>query len=169
MYNSSMELRLYSFVNFYLSSIQQGIQTGHCAVDLVRKYANAVHAMDVKPCDMVAEWADKHKTFIILNGGDFDGIMAASKVVEESGYPFAFFHESAGALAGVRTCVSVVLPENLFNARIAPDTNPFGTTYAAEYYVWYDEKKSPGSREIYVPGFRGYDILKFMKGCGLAR
>ena len=32
------ELRLYSFCNFYMSSIQQGIQTGHMSDNMSVKY-----------------------------------------------------------------------------------------------------------------------------------
>src|SRR5271167_740197 len=101
-----MELRLYSFVNFYLSSIQQGIQTGHAAVDLVRKYADRNrYNSDITPenVEMVANWADNHKTFIVLNGGDLKSMCTLLVTLEKCGFPFVDFHESSDALGGIMT------------------------------------------------------------------
>lgn len=46
----------------YMASIQQGIQTGHMAVDLVRKYCKGKISLEY---DLASEWADNHKTFIV--------------------------------------------------------------------------------------------------------
>ena len=66
------ELRFYCFVNFYLSSMQQGIQTGHAAVDIVRKYTcgelKFFNEVTPRKTSLVTKWADDHKTFITLNG-----------------------------------------------------------------------------------------------------
>src|SRR5271157_3990277 len=112
-----MELRLYSFVNFYLSSIQQGIQTGHAAVDLVRRYRHVLgKSGQPELCSMVEEWADKHKTFIILNGGDNDAVREARSIVFASGFPCISFSEPG--LRSLETCVVTILPESIFNTTI---------------------------------------------------
>ena len=36
--DTKTELRCYTFTDFMLSSIQQGIQSGHAAMELVNKY-----------------------------------------------------------------------------------------------------------------------------------
>ena len=110
-----MELRLYSFVNFYLSDIQKGIQTGHMAVDLVREYGDQEYGLTALR-DMVADWADNHKTFIVLNGGNNLMLDNAATICSRSGLPWTTFYEDEESLGGLRTSVGVVVPENYFNA-----------------------------------------------------
>lgn len=110
-----MELRLYSFVNFYLSARQGGIQTGHASVRLLRKYAKLGEAWSYK-LDMVNDWADNHETYIVLNGGPMTGVKGALDIIEKCEYPFSPFYESGEALGGILTCVAVVLPETVYNA-----------------------------------------------------
>lgn len=55
-----LEKRMYFFVPYNLSPIQQGIQAGHSAVEYAREYRNDEEFID---------FADNHKTWIILNGG----------------------------------------------------------------------------------------------------
>jgi hypothetical protein len=110
-----MELRLYSFVNFYLSDIQKGIQTGHMAVDLVREYGDEDICLQSQSV-MVADWADNWKTFIVLNGGNNAMLDNAATICAFSGLPWTTFYEDEESLGGLRTCVGVVVPENYFNA-----------------------------------------------------
>lgn len=119
------ELRLYSFVNHYLASggPHAGIQTGHAAVDLTRKYTNAFADVSPNDVEMIVEWADNHKTFIVLNGGMHVEMLRVKKLVEESGFPFSVFHESEEALNGIMTTVAVVLPEQIFNMQRGQDLN----------------------------------------------
>lgn len=153
-----MELRLYSFVNFYLSSIQQGIQTGHAAVDLIRHYANPANPHAA----MVADWADNHKTFIVLNGGDYDGVREAHAICAASGYPSYYFKESEGALGGLMTCAAVVLPETIFNAYKDPDAGRFAT---APYYFW---DGLDGKSITYDLSHSAYQLIALLKGSRLA-
>lgn len=117
----SQELRLYSFVTFYLAKgIHAGIQTGHAAVDLVQKY----RCYAGEPSDqtkMVDEWADYHKTFIVLNGGMHVEMQKVLELTKASGYPFEVFHESKEALDGIMTAIVVVLPEDVFGLRREED------------------------------------------------
>lgn len=55
-----MEKRMYFFVPYNISEIQKGIQAGHAAVEYARKFGNDLNFQD---------FADNHKTWIILNGG----------------------------------------------------------------------------------------------------
>lgn len=110
-------LRLYSFVTFYLAKgIHAGIQTGHAAVDLTRKYMPNKGESE-EHVAMVAQWADIDKTFIVLNGGMHFEMQNVLDLVRDSGYPFAVFHESVEALAGIMTSVVVVLPEEIYDLR----------------------------------------------------
>jgi hypothetical protein len=149
-----MELRLYCFVDWMLSSIQQGIQTGHAAVDLVRKYPRNA---------MVSDWADNHKTFIILNGGDYEGVREALRITSETKFPFVPFYESKRANGGRITCVAVVLPETVFNAA------PFiDTSYTPSKLFRHVDEKT-GDEIVYASDHKLYEFLTLLKGCALAR
>lgn len=156
-----MELRLYSFCSFYLSSIQQGIQTGHAAVDLVREYNKYG---DESYTAMVNDWADNHKTFIILNGGDHTGICAARNIVEASTYPHRYFYESFGALNGLLTCAVVVIPEHVFNARFSKEAS---AASGVDTYVYTPEDNFVPTI-VYTPEHKCYDLIKLIRGSRLA-
>ena len=51
---------MYGFVPYNISEIQKGIQFGHGVVEYAQKYFKD---------NNYQEWANNHKTFIILNGG----------------------------------------------------------------------------------------------------
>lgn len=120
-----MEYRLYSFVNYYLSSIQQGIQTGHAAIELVRKYTTNNH--ENQDARIVSEWADKHKTFVVLNGGNCERLLEIIKLVDDSNLQWAYFREDEVSLGGLITAVAVIVPENIFNVKSGIDL--FGQPY----------------------------------------
>ena len=69
---NSLELRMYFFVPYNISPIQQGIQAGHAALRYARQYSAKYPE--------VWDFVDNHETWIILNGGttddqrDFNGI-----------------------------------------------------------------------------------------------
>jgi hypothetical protein len=117
-----MELRLYSFTNYYLSDMQKGIQTGHMAVDLVREYSfvNGMPPVSeaVKQSAMVADWADNWKTFIVLNGGNNASLKETVDLIKDVDLPWTLFCEDDQSLGGIMTCVGVVVPEAYFNAKI---------------------------------------------------
>lgn len=155
-----MELRLYTFVNYYLSSMQQGIQTGHLAVDLVRKYAKLEGQTTPAKVEMVKEWADNHKTFIVLNGGNADGIKSAAITAGESGYPYAAFHEDFRSLDGMMTCAGVVVPDHIFNARVMSERGE-----PVVYGVQYDGPLASPAAVIAGPD---YNLITLLKSCRLA-
>lgn len=121
----SLELRMYGLVPYNISPIQQGIQFGHAVVEYgqkMKKNGN-VHQYD--------EWADKWKTFIILNGGTTN-----HRFDIESGLPFgtlnnhvltlldnqvefATFNEPD--LGDQLTSVVFIVDERVFNKRKYPD------------------------------------------------
>jgi len=57
---NGLEKRMYFFVPYNISPIQQAIQAGHAALEYARKYPNDPDFID---------FADNWKTWIILNGG----------------------------------------------------------------------------------------------------
>jgi len=164
------ELRLYAFVNFYLSSIQQGIQTGHASVDLVRKYrADADTAEEVGNYDknvrMVEDWADNYKTYITLNGGNHAGIKKALELAEKSGFPFVAFHEDEASLGGLMTAVAVVLPDYIFNLRKVKYDADSGGDFAR--YEW--KEPITGAKYVISKCDELFEFVDFLKSKDLAK
>ena len=67
------KLVMFSFQNQYLQGIQAGIQSGHCWLEMSCQYR---HEPSVASCEylnkyeMFWEWAEKHNTVSVKNGGD---------------------------------------------------------------------------------------------------
>lgn len=161
-----MELRFYCFVNYYLSSIQQGIQTGHCAVDVVRKYARAGRPSDIHPSSesMVNNWADNHKTFITLNGGNHQSLQNALEVIQMSGLPYATFNEDYQSLGGIMTCVGVVVPASIFTAKALPSSLEAPQVFEASWVA--DDGQIETA--LYDEASPQYNFIKLLKSSRLA-
>lgn len=156
------ELRFYCFINFYLSSIQQGIQTGHASVDLTTKLLEN-EAYTHAQAKLVREWAVDHKTYISLNGGNHRGILDATDLLARNGHwPFKPFFESEDALGGLQTCVGVVLPDYVFNAQYDRELS---RKMDLDIYTFIDER---GVTFTYPVGHRDYELIKLLKSCRLA-
>ncbi len=113
-------MRLYTFGNFYFSSIQQSIQGTHSTVELFNKYIpHPYNDNEVDDCDqinMLWDWSNNHKTMICLNGGmnsDLCGIKDYLSDISNP-YPWASFRESEEAMGGIMSNVCIVLPERIY-------------------------------------------------------
>lgn len=108
-------MRFYGFGNYYLSSLQQGLQAGHAAVDLYVKY----HLMQEQDSRQVlyADWAANHKTMVLLNGGNSADLQDLFDFLncEENPYPFVKFHEDEVSLNGALTYVGMILPPKIYD------------------------------------------------------
>jgi len=110
-------MRAYFFGNMYLSSIQQGIQAAHATHEMF--IHNRLGPDDsALPCrgDLLWDWAENHKTMILLNGGYAATIQ---ELVDFFGkgqnpYPFAPFYEEEASLNGALTTVGIILPEKIY-------------------------------------------------------
>lgn len=160
-----MELRLYSFVNFYLSPMQKGIQTGHAAVDLMLKYSLGKLSTSQefsRQQKMVYDWAKDHKTFIVLEGGNSKSLLQTTQIITESGFPYDTFSEDRDSLNGLHTCTVVVLPDYIFAAKLDPIGN----------FYYFDspfmETDSPFMESKIRPGDQNYDIIKLVTSSRLA-
>lgn len=120
------ELRAYFFQNMYLQGIHAGIQSQHTTGEMFVKY-NPNH-LDIEtdcvgncpklgPTEMLYEWANEHKTTIVLNGGYAENLYRLVGVLADinNPYPWAYFKESKEALGGVLTNVGIILPQKIFN------------------------------------------------------
>lgn len=106
------EYRLYTFGNFYMSSIQQGIQALHSTTELFLKYSPLD---DIQGADLY-EWADSHKTVICLNGG-MDVNLQETKMLfaqPENPYAWSYFNEAQDAMGGMLTNLAIVLPNTIY-------------------------------------------------------
>lgn len=59
-----LDLRMYFFVPYNISEIQKGIQAGHAALEYARGFGQT---------QLFKDFAEHHKTWIILNGGTTNG------------------------------------------------------------------------------------------------
>lgn len=110
-------MRAYFIGNMYLSSIQNGIQAGHCISELFVKYQNSTPTASKDLLD----WATNHKTMILLNGGYNSVVTEFSDflIAADNPYPWAPFFESEDAMGGMQTVVGIVLPQKIYETAAA--------------------------------------------------
>ena len=124
-------MRAYFFGNMYLSQIQQGIQAAHVLAEMWVKWGDPVFTQytDLK------EWAENHKTMILLNAGYSSEIESLVEYFNrQNPYPWASFNEDPRALGlgyddigqkGALTCAGIILPERIYEtARIIRSWRP---------------------------------------------
>lgn len=150
-------MRLYTFINYYLSSIQQGIQTAH----IVGELFNQVHQLTTPyKAKMICDWSMKHKTILTCNGGnsasirDLESLFASN----QNPYPYARFNEDEDSLDGALTGVGIVLPEEIYGAVYDKD-------YDAYIYFNWDGIQV----KVYNSDTFEYNLIKTIKSAPLAR
>jgi hypothetical protein len=109
-----MEYRFYGFGNYYLSSLQQGLQSAHCIADMFVKYKKKKAQKEI-----VYDWAENHKTMVLLNGGNSLMLAQTHQFFEElknegMDLPFQLFHEDEQSLNGALTYVGIVVPSEIY-------------------------------------------------------
>ena len=123
----SEQLKAYFFNNQYLQGIHAGIQAQHCTAEMFAKYEKD-NFKDIKQRELLHEWADSHKTTIILNGGYARNIQRLVNLFyndTSNPYPFSYFCESEEALEGCITSVGIILPKRVFEgARYMSTSSP---------------------------------------------
>jgi len=119
-----LELRMYFFVPYNISPIQQGIQAGHSLGRYALKYGR------YNPVHVVWDFLEKWETFIILNGGttnsnrDFTMISAGSlnqiaDELVENEIEMAYMIEPD--LNDALSAVSIICDERVFNKKDYPE------------------------------------------------
>jgi hypothetical protein len=120
MENKELEYRMYFFVPYNISPIQQAIQAGHCVEEYSDRFFHTALYKGYR----------EHKTWIILNGGttnkrrDLDGISLGTlnqigDSLLENGIPFAYFEEPD--LNDALTAVCFIADEGVWNYEDYPD------------------------------------------------
>lgn len=109
-------MRAYYWGNMYLSSIQQGIQSLHCTCEMFIKYPNELAHEDMRKYDDLMEWANDHKTVIVLNAGEMVALMKVRSLMDNEANPYAWawWAESGDSLNGALTSVGIILPERVY-------------------------------------------------------
>lgn len=158
---SNSKLRLYSFCNFYMNSISQGIQTAH----VVGRMAKFYRQRDSDEAKLFWQWLEEgqdNETIIICNGGMGADISEAyykyADILSKSGIPSQIFYEEVRAFGTKEpspTCWACVLPAEVYSARSLLDT--LGNQRFSDGNVRYDYNHPL------------FDFLSYKNKCGLAQ
>jgi hypothetical protein len=109
-------MRFYAFCNYYLSSLQQGLQAAHVLTEMSMK----ARLKGGQYWQQYDNWASDHKTIILLNGGnDKDLRELLTFFNTPNPYLYASFCEDQQSLNGAMTCVGIILPENIYESSAA--------------------------------------------------
>ena len=170
------ELRFYTFVNFYLSSIQQGVQSFHVLHEMMLKYPydEDVASGELPEAKRFYDWAKNHKTVILLNGGAHDDIRDIELFFKEHAgelsfpAPFAAFYEDDKSLNGMMTAVAIVLPKEIYDAVDYRKVNLPGGPGEIDKLRFFFVNED-GSFVIYEPETIEHELIKLLKSCSLAR
>ena len=174
----SEELRCYTFTDFMLREIQQGIQAGHASMELVNKYL-IEEGWQNGYAETVADWVQNHKTIVCLNGGMYGDVCdwRAFFEMHENPYPFADFEEESHQ-GGNLTSVAVILPARIFNGaaalRRAKYDDKVHVTWdqlMCELRVgWVTDDGTPlGEQHMETYNEWERDLMNKLNGCQLAR
>ena len=112
-------MRLYTFVNYYLSSLQQGLQTAHVVSELFVHYPNDA---------LLNDWAQNHKTIVILNGGNSQSIWEICMRLATHNLPRGIFEEDAQSLNCAVTACGVIVPAHIYEfsaIRVFDESNQY--------------------------------------------
>jgi hypothetical protein len=128
----------------YLSSLQNGLQSAHVVGEMITKYLN--HGLSDHQCDqhnMLLDWAENHKTMILLNAGYGANIHNLAEMFSSNHntFPWAKFHEEQAALDGAITSIGIVLPEFVYRtaSAIQNDHTRLGTIIHQNFIDWTDD------------------------------
>ena len=155
---------MYGLVPYNLSPIQQGIQFGHAVVEYNLRWGGTTPYKN---------WAEKDKTFIILNGGTtngrrFDGnyvgtLNQHAQTLSEKNIWYASFHEPD--LGDQLTAIVFLVDDRVFDRVTWPDySGTFyvdGTPESSEFWDWkmkFDEDEKVADNIVWLrewlPKFR---------------
>lgn len=161
-------MRFYAFTNFYLSPLQKGIQAQHCTAELFTHYNHESAGGRI-----LYEWANNHKTTIVLNGGncaDLNEIFLQLRALcAEPGYPYQSFSEDAASLNGAITCVGVIVPPIVYDsASLIREGTPVASLSGGAHYTFDNPITRIGEREKTLLTYSQYHLALLISQCGLA-
>ena len=120
-------MRAYFFANSWLSGIQKSLQAAHVVAEMATM---ATLNPTIKPegtenkaVSAFWEWANSHKTILILDGGASQDLISIKEMFAAGercwsqpphGNLWAHFCEDEESLNGAMTCVGIILPERIY-------------------------------------------------------
>lgn len=170
------ELRFYGFGNYYLSSLQQGLQAGHTIVELFNKYnakdieygaqfeqPSSALAIRANKWKMLDSWAKDHKTMVLLNGGNSANLQELFEFLSNDSnpnpYPFAKFNEDEVSLNGALTYVGAILPARIFDtAAKMRDRNLSYTYHQTDGVLRIFDNTCPSDSQTQIKGFTSFEF-----------
>jgi hypothetical protein len=152
-----LELRMYFFVPYNISSIQKAIQAGHAALEYACKYGHTA---------LFKDFAHNWKTWVILNGGTTNDEKDENDIhigtlnqigaqLFDNNIDFSGFREPD--LNNALTALCFIVDERVFNEEDYPDINDYISTQAEDiefseiYNEWIEligGKKNEFLREL---------------------
>jgi hypothetical protein len=156
---NEVEYRMYGFVPYNLSPIQQGIQFGHAVVEFGQYVKGLSHEEKI-----YNTWANYNKTFIILNGGTTNNnperLGLLNKYREEflaNEILFADFYEPD--LGDQLTAFVYLVDDRVWNKEKYPD-------YVPVDYLW--EKNTEPSFDDFMrwQAYNNLERSKWVKSIG---
>lgn len=113
-------MRAYFFRLMYLTGIHSGIQSGHAAEEMWSYYveghfAGTLTHKEKIEFSLLRIFAKEHKTWIILNGGEYDDLVNLLEFFDlpENPYPHSVFYEPG--MGGTLTAIRIIVPEGLYD------------------------------------------------------
>ena len=110
-------MRFYGFGNYYLSSLQQGLQAAHVISDMAMKCAYECPD-EMSGWNQFSDWAKNHKTIVLLNGGNSADLLELYEFLSNPAnkYPTALFSEDEQSLNSALTSVGIILPAEIYES-----------------------------------------------------
>lgn len=112
-------MRLYTFTHFMLSSIQQGIQSGHASQAVINKHID--DRKTSKELQAIKQWLPS-PTIICLNGGNTAELNKIAEKLSLIGpalhLPWSCFYEDAESMAQLMTSVGIIVPERIYESAL---------------------------------------------------
>lgn len=157
----NLEYRMYGFVPYNLSPIQQGIQFGHAVVE----YGQMVK--DWKKDELIYnKWANNDKTFIILNGGTTNNSFEKPGLLNgyrqqfsDADILFASFFEPD--LGDQLTAFVFLVDERVYDKKKYPDWDNF---YENNSNLFLTEGNAYDAWIDMIGGYRNLFIRDFLVG-----
>lgn len=126
-------MRCYHLCNMYLVGVHAGIQSAHSQHEMAIKYLASTPYRNLAADESLTEygarldmfhdakaeyidWANNHKTLILLNGGMMSHLLEFKAFLEahQHSYAWASFCEEEAAINGAMTNIGIVLPEHMY-------------------------------------------------------
>jgi len=160
----NLELRMYGLVNYQLTGIQKGIQFLHGVVE----YSQSANRVGGNMLDIYNDWANNHKTVILLNGGTTnhrknleDGLPFGTLnnhvlSLSENKIDFSTFNEPD--LGDQLTAVVFIADERVFNKKDYPDFEHYNDIDEKSYQEWVN----------FIGGEKNEFLREFLKNFKLA-